>query len=216
MQQFLLDMAPDLVPRYNIAPTQPVSVVRIAPDGGRRELVALRWGLVPSWAKDPKIGNRMINARAETVAQKPAFRAAFRRRRCLVAADGYYEWQKTGKARQPYYIRLASEEPFALAGLWEYWEGSALGPASGPIESCTIITTGANELTREIHDRMPVIVGPDDYAKWLDVDVEDRRHLDPILVPYASDEMKADQVSAHVNSPRNDDPQCVEVQRRLF
>lgn len=150
---FRLLRRPDVQPRYNIAPTQPVAVVRRIDRG--RELSMLRWGLVPSWAKDPKIGARMINARAETVATKPAFRTALRRRRCLVPADGFYEWAKSaGGTKQPHYITRRDGRPFAFAGLWESWDG----PDGSSIESCTIVTTEANDLVGRIHDRMPVIL----------------------------------------------------------
>ena len=163
VRQFSLDTSADLVPRYNIAPTQQVPVIRLRADASR-ELSLLRWGLVPSWAQDPSIGQRMINARAETVASKPSYRAAFRRRRCLVPADGYYEWQKAGRAKQPYYIRLRDEPLFAMAGLWEQWHDTG-----GELwETFAIITTEANQATRAIHDRMPVILSQQDYAQWLD------------------------------------------------
>ncbi len=154
----------ELAPRYNVAPTQDVPVVRL--EEGERELVMLRWGLIPSWAKDPEIGNRMINARGETVAEKPSFRSAFRRRRCLVVADGFYEWQKRPDGpKQPYFITVANGGPFGLAGLWERWSD----PTEGyPVESCTVITTGANELLKPIHNRMPVIIDPSDFDAWLD------------------------------------------------
>jgi putative SOS response-associated peptidase YedK len=162
--------------------------------------------LIPAWAKDPSIGNRMINARAETVADKPAFRAAFRRRRCLVPADGYFEWQKTGRAKQPYYIRLADERPFAMAGLWEVWTDPA---TSQRLESCTVITTDANDLTRPIHDRMPVILPAAEYATWLDPQPPTTETLRDLLRPFDSSAMRADPVDSHVNNPRNDDPRCV-------
>jgi len=216
LEQFLLSVEPELAPRYNIAPTQPVAVVRLDPHREGRQLAMLRWGLIPSWAKDPAMGNRMINARGETVAEKPAFRSAFKRRRCLVLADGYYEWQKRGREKQPYHIRLRDDRPFAFAGLWETWKGVADGPLTGPIESCTIITMAANELTREIHDRMPVILHPKDHDLWLDPAVQDRDRLTPLLRPFDSDRMIAEPVSSHVNNPRNDDPRCVAVQRPLF
>jgi len=206
-EQFgVLDAEP-LRPRYNIAPTQPVAVVRRGPKStdAPRQLVMLRWGLVPSWAKDPKIGNRLINARAETVAEKPAFRSALRRRRCLVAADGFYEWRQAGKARQPYFIHLVDDRPFAFAGLWELWEG----PDHTVLETCALITTEANALMASIHDRMPVILSPDDYALWLDPAIQDPKELQPLLRPYPSEAMAAHPVSTHVNNPRNDDPRCV-------
>ena len=150
-----------LAPRYNIAPTQMVSAVRVV--GGKRHLALLRWGLVPSWAKDPKVGARLINARAETVAEKPSFRSAFRRRRCLIVADGFFEWQKAKPRKQPFHIACTDGRPFAMAGLWEFW---SKGDVS--MESCTIITTAPNELMATLHNRMPVILPPTDYAQRLD------------------------------------------------
>lgn len=198
----------ELPPRYNIAPTQPVATVRIRPDDGRRYWHMVRWGLIPSWAKEESIGNRMINARAESVTEKPAFRTAWRRRRCLVPADGYYEWQKAGKSKQPFYIRLRDDSPFAMAGLWDRW----LNPATGqPVESCTIITTAANDLTRPIHDRMPVILNVVDYDRWLDLESPDPDRLCQLLRPFDSLAMRADPVSKLVNSPRNDEPQCIQI-----
>jgi putative SOS response-associated peptidase YedK len=191
-------------PRFNIAPSQEVAAIRQRADG-RRELVPLTWGLVPRWADDPAIGNRMINARAESVATRPAFRDAFRRRRCLVLSDGFYEWQKRGGAKQPYYIRLKEDRPFAFAGLWDYWDKSAR-----PIESCTIITTDANDLVRPLHDRMPVILHRDAARQWLDAAGEDQARLQALLCPYAADEMVAYPVSSLVNSPRHDLPECID------
>lgn len=188
--------------RYNIAPTQQVPAVRLDLQG-RRELAWLQWGLVPSWADDPAIGNQLINARSETIASKPAFRDAFRRRRCLIPADGFYEWKKQGRARQPFYIHLADQQPFAFAGLWESWRHGELA-----IESCTIITTDANSLLQELHTRMPVIVEPADYGKWLE-EGEDRDALKRLLTPYPADKMQLHPVSTVVNSPRHEGPQCI-------
>jgi putative SOS response-associated peptidase YedK len=162
--------------------------------------------LVPGWAKDPAVGNRLINARAETAAVKPAFRAALRRRRCLVVADGFYEWQPQGKRKQPYYIRLRQGRPFGFAGLWEVWEG----PEHARLESCTLLTTAANDLVRPIHDRMPVIIAPADYQPWLDAAVDDTQQLLPLLRPYPGEEMTAYAVGPLVNNPGNDDPRCIE------
>lgn len=206
-EQFgLLDVEP-LQPRFNIAPTQSVAAVRRVPESDQpaRQLVLLKWGLVPSWAKDVKIGNSLINARAESVAEKPAFRAAFRRRRCLVVADGFYEWQRAGSKKQPYFIRLADDRPFAFAGLWEFWEG----PDHSALETGTLITTDANELMEPIHNRMPVILAPDDYDRWLDPAIQKPDQLQPLLRPYPSDAMLAYPVSTHVNSPRNEDAKCI-------
>src|SRR5262245_16984120 len=177
----------DVEPRYNIAPTQQAAAVRVSPETGRRELGALRWGLVPSWAKDPKVAAKHINARSETVADKPSYRAAFRKRRCLVPADGYYEWQKLGaRKKQPYYIRLRDEAPFGFAGLWESWEGED----GELIESFTILTTAANELVRPLHERMPVIVSPTDFALWLDPAEQKPELVQPLLAPYPPEQMK--------------------------
>lgn len=196
----------DLPPRYNIAPTQLVAIVRIEPEVGQRQWQLVRWGLIPAWAKDASIGARMINARAETVADKPTFRTAFRRRRCLVPADGYFEWRKTDQGKQPYYFRLSDERPFAMAGLWEVWDASGSGPR---LESCTIITTDANELTRPIHERMPVILPPAAYDTWLAPEMPPAATLRDLLRPYDSAAMRVDPVGTHVNNPRHDDPQCV-------
>ncbi len=201
---------PNLRPRYNVAPTQDVPAVRRAGDGAARELAMRRWGLIPSWAREPGIGSRMINARAETVAEKPSFRSAFRRRRCLVPADGFYEWQKTpGGAKQPFHIHLEDDAPFAIAGLWERWQP----PDGEAIESCTLITTGANELLRPIHDRMPVILAPADYDAWLDPEPAPAEELKALLRPYPADEMTATAVGRQVNDARNDEPGCVEPLR---
>lgn len=199
---------PSLVrPRYNIAPTQDIAAVRRDEVTSERELALLRWGLIPSWAKDMEMGARMINARAETVHEKPSFRRPFRQRRCLIAADGFYEWQKQPRGpKQPYFITVADGRPFAFAGLWEAWN-----PADGPVvESCTIITTQANDLLRPIHDRMPVILTPERFDSWLDpsTPLEDIRAL---LKPFEG-AMTAYPVGLRVNNARNDDPGCVEQQ----
>jgi putative SOS response-associated peptidase YedK len=210
--QFNLPQIPDLKPRYNIAPTQPVAAVRAAKDavptdaGVARELVLLRWGLIPFWTKDPTIGARMINARSETVAEKPAFRAAFKRRRCLVVADGFYEWQKQNGGKQPFFIRLQDGRPFAFAGLWEHWAGAD----GSVIESCTLLTTEPNDLLRPLHNRMPVILLPRDYDLWLDPEMQKPGLLMPLLGSYPASEMEAYPVSRWVNKPQNDDPRCIE------
>ena len=207
-EQFALVEAASLAPRFNIAPTQPVAIVRLAPGTATptRELVAVRWGLIPSWADDPAIGNRMINARAETVADKPSYRAAFRRRRCLVPADGFYEWQRVEGKKQPHFIHLDDDRPFAFAGLWESWEG----PDHSHIESCTIITAEPNELMRPIHNRMPVILKEEDYQAWLDTNQSDRETVLPLLAPYPADQMAAHPVSTYVNSPMREGPECIQ------
>lgn len=199
---------PERVPRYNIAPTQNVLCVR-QDKQGRSEAVDLRWGLVPSWAKDLKMGARMINARGETVAEKPSFRAAFKRRRCLVLADGFYEWKKTENGKQPYYITLLDEQPFCFAGLWEAWQDKSTDDST-VIQSCTVITTSANELMQPLHDRMPVILPPKHYDLWLDREFADRESLEQMVVPFSSDEMKAVAVSTIVNKATNETPECVQ------
>ena len=203
-----------LEPRFNIAPSQPIAVVRIRPGSTapQRELTQLRWGLVPSWAKDLSIGNRMINARSESVADKPAFRAAIRRRRCLVPADGFFEWQRQGKARQPYFIQMADQRPFAMAGLWESWEG----PDHRVIESCTILTTRSNELMEPIHDRMPVILPDESCTEWLDPGGSDPEPLKRLLVPFNAELMKLHPVGTYVNRPENEGPECIAPISTLF
>ncbi len=202
---FGLPDAPAVQPRYNIAPTQTVPIVRLAPDGSARQLALVRWGLVPSWASDLSLGNRMINARAETVAEKPAFRNALRRRRCLVPATGFYEWHTHEGRKQPYLIGLSGGRPFAFAGLWETWQRD-----DEAIESCAIVTTQANTLMRPIHERMPVIISVADYDRWLDPRIHDAAVLQPLLQPYAEGEMFAQPVSTWVNNPRHDDARCLE------
>jgi putative SOS response-associated peptidase YedK len=205
---------PLLKPRYNIAPSQPVPVVRLKPDESKpqRELVLMRWGLIPSWAKDAAIGNRMINARAESLAEKPAFRAALRRRRCLLVADGFYEWEVTGKTKQPHFIHFRDDRPFGFAGLWESWEG----PDHTAIDSCTIITTAAGKLLRPIHDRMPLIMAPKSYEAWLDTGVEDMDAIASLLAPCSSKDMEAYPVDTLVNKATHDEPGCVEPLKKLF
>ncbi len=204
VEQFGLSEAPTFKPRFNVTPSQAVAAIR-SPEGGRRELAWLRWGLVPPWAKESSIGNRLINARAETAASKPAFKNAFRRRRCLIPADGFYEWRKVAGKRLPYLLALRDGRPFAFAGLWERWPGG-----EEPIESCTVLTTDANDLVRPLHDRMPVILDPADYATWLDPAVSDAARLVPLLRPYPADRMTSWPVATRVNRPDNDDPSCVE------
>ena len=193
-------------PTYNAAPTRDLPVFRVSPERGR-ELVLLRWGLVPSWAKDPTMGARMINARSETVAEKPAFRAAFRRRRCLVPMSGFYEWQKTGGRKVPHFVRLRDTEIFAAAGLYECWPGR---DGAAPIESYTILTTDANELMRAVHERMPVIVRERDYETWLDPGNEKTEMLAELLAPFPAKEMHAYAISPRVNNARNDGPELIE------
>ena len=189
-------------PGYNIAPTESVLTVRNL-DG--REAASMRWGLIPFWAKDPKIGARMINARAETVSEKPAFRNALKKRRCLVIADGYYEWQKTPVGKRPFRIIMKSGEPFAMAGLWETWKD----PHGNVVPSCTIITTAANDYLAPIHNRMPVILTRESEEMWLNAEVEDAVALTHILVPSPDDALDAYEVSTLVNYARNDGPEVI-------
>ena len=199
-----LPIPPPLAPRYNIAPSQLVACVRCNRETGHYEFVELQWGLVPSWAQDPSIGHKLINARGETVAEKPSFRKAFKHQRCLVFADGFYEWKREGKSKQPYYIRFKDHRLFAFAGLWERWEKQQ--PA---LESCSLITTGPNTLMAPIHQRMPVILPERSYASWLSPGLNNAVYLSGLLEPYEADEMEAYPVSTMVNNPRNDSEDCV-------
>jgi len=203
MEHFGLAAAPELAPRYNIAPTQAVAAVRAGPGG--RELVRLRWGLVPAWAEGGRSPYNLINARAETVADRPAFRDAIRRRRCLVPASGFYEWQARPDGRQPWAISAGPGPVFAIAGLWERWEGEGR-----VVESCTLLVTEANAAVRPIHDRMPVILAPENYAAWLDPRAQDPGRLAPLLRPCPPEGMRAWRVGRRVNSPANDAPGCLE------
>ncbi len=204
-------------PRYNITPTQDVAVIsNRQPNPDRRQdqksYDFFQWGLIPSWAKDAKIGSRMINARSETLSEKPSFRAAYKRRRCLVLADGYYEWQKIEgeKSKQPVYIRLKSQKPFAFAGLWEEWQATSDREGmETPLRSCTIITCPPNKTLESLHHRMPVILPQDSYDQWLTPDELTPDVLQPLLKPYSGEEMEAYPVSRYVNRPANDSPECI-------
>jgi len=193
-----------LTPRYNIAPTQPVAVVA---NNGQNRIEFFKWGLIPSWSKDPTIGGRLINARAETLAEKPSFRSAFKKRRCLILADGFYEWRKNpdGKTKTPMYIHLKGHTPFAFAGLWESWRS----PEEKTILSCAIITTTPNALMEKIHDRMPVILKPNAYEAWLDPAEASPFALLDVLKPYPASHMTAYPVSKAVNRPENDSPEAI-------
>ena len=197
---------PQLPPRYNIAPSQLVACVRVNPESLENECVSLKWGLVPSWAKDPSIGQKMINARAETVAEKPSFRRAFQQRRCLILADGFYEWKREGKEKQPYYIHFTDNRPFAFAGLWERWEAGG----DAMLDSCAMITTGPNVVMEPIHHRMPVILHPKDYACWLGSMRQDFATLNALLQPPPAESLEAYPVSPLVNNPRHDNPLCLQ------
>lgn len=189
-------------PSYNVAPSQQVLVIGLRQ--GARAAAMHRWGLIPGWAKDPSIGYKMINARAETVHERPAYRTPFRHRRCLIPADSLYEWKRDGKKKQPYRFLMRDEAPFAFAGLWDEWRA----PDGQAIRSCTIITTEPNELIAPVHNRMPVILPPEAYDEWLDPSTEpDRLHA--LLVPYPADRMKSYPVSTRVNSPANNDPELI-------
>ena len=208
----------DWVPRYNIAPTQPVPVIRQHPKEPVRKLSLMRWGLVPSWAKDPSVGASMINARSETASTKPAFRDPFKFRRCLIPADGFYEWKRTVKAKQPFCFEIEDGELFAFAGLWDGWKD-----ASGNwIKTCSILTTTPNALTATVHDRMPVILDPQSYDLWLDPGMQNVAAISELLKPYDASQMQLYPVSSRVNHVTNDDEECsrrveiTEAQDRLF
>ena len=205
-------------PRYNIAPTQPVPVIRQNPKEPRRELSLMRWGLIPSWAKDMSGAAMMINARSETAATKPAFRDPLTNRRCLVPADGFYEWMRTGKAKQPYCFEVNDGELFAFAGLWDRWKD----PSGQWIKSCSILTTTPNAVTSSVHDRMPVILDPDCYDLWLDPGMTNVEAVSEMLKPYDPRVMRCYPVSTRVNHVANDDAECstpvepAQIQDRLF
>lgn len=203
-EHFGLEAVPDLAPRFNIAPTQAAPVVRWSPAAAAPALDFLRWGLVPAWAKDAAGAGRLINARAETAADKPSFRVALRRRRCLVPADGFYEWRAEGGAKQPYHIARPDHAPFAFAGLWERWT-----KGSEPLETFTILTTDANAALRPLHDRMPVILDPADYDLWLDPSATDPALVEPLLGPLPDDALTFVAVGRAVNTVGHDDPSLI-------
>jgi putative SOS response-associated peptidase YedK len=200
---FGLTEIPDLPTRYNVAPTQLVPAIREATDGSRR-LSMMRWGLVPSWAKD--IGDGLINARSETVSEKPSFRQTVRRRRCIIPASGFYEWQKVEKLKVPYYLRMVDSSPMPFAGIWEAW----CSPDGQVLESCAILTTSANAKVAPIHDRMPVILDPAGFSLWLDRQVHEVDKLAGLFVPYPADRLEAYRVTMLVNNPAHDDAECIE------
>lgn len=202
---FGLNETPSLPPRYNITPSQEIAAVGVRASG-ERGLALLCWGLVPHWARDPKIGHKLTNARSETAAYKPSFREAFRHRRCLIPADGFYEWKAEGNHKLPHYVRMADGGPFAMAGLWERWRG----PRGEEFLTVTILTTGANDLMVKIHPRMPVILHPEDFALWLDPAVTEPARLQPLLAPFPAAAMEAYPVDTRVNKPDQDDPLLIE------
>ncbi|MBJ6723992.1 SOS response-associated peptidase [Geomesophilobacter sediminis] len=204
MELFGLASLPSVAPRYNIAPTQAVAIIRKI-DGGRK-LELVRWGLVPHWAKDLSIGAKLINARSETLATKASFREAFRSRRCVIPADGFYEWMTEGKKKVPWFICRKDRQPVLFAGLWDRW----VGPEQMVVESCTIVTTEANQTVRPLHDRMPVILGPEQAELWLSPDPASMESLSQLLVPAPEELLTSYQVNPLVNSAGHDDPACLE------
>ena len=194
----------DIGPRYNIAPTQPIIGIRVDPALKDRVACLHHWGLIPSWSKDMKIAARLTNARSETLAEKPSFRGAFRRQRCLIPVDGFFEWKRTEKGKQPYYFKKDSGHLLAFAGLWEHWSG----PAGEEILSATIITTDANPLMRPLHHRMPVILDQSDHEQWLDPAIDSKK-TQSLLAPYAGNDLICFPVSTHVNNSRNEGPACI-------
>lgn len=192
----------DFPPHYNVTPTQPVPVIREVSDGSR-QLTMMRWGLVPTWAKE--VGEGLINARSETAAEKPSFRHALRQRRCIIPSSGFYEWAKVDGKKVPHYVRMTDGSPMPFAGLWESWRS----PEGQALETCTILTTTANATVAPIHDRMPVILHPDEFGLWLDRQVHEVEKLVPLFTPYPSDRLTAYPVSSLVNSPANDSPACI-------
>ena len=195
---------PNFPPRFNIAPTQPIAIVRLM--DGKRQFALVRWGLLPSWVKDPKAFTLLINARGESVCDKPAFRAAMKRRRCLIPADGFYEWQAVAGRKQPFYVRAKSGAPFAFAGLWETWEG----PNGEELETAAIVTTNANRTLAPIPDRMPVVVPPEAFDLWLNGAAVDATTAAALITPAPENFFEAYPVSTHVNRVANDDPKLVE------
>jgi putative SOS response-associated peptidase YedK len=202
---FGVEDVPELGPRFNVSPTQEAPIVRVAEPRGPRRLELARWGLVPSWAKDPSIGDRMINARAETVAEKPAFRSSFKSKRCLVVTDGFFEWKKIAGKKQPCWIHRGDGSPFAFAGLWARWKDAE----GEPRDSFTILTTEARSIIADVHDRMPVFLAPDDYAAWLDPAEQRLDVLDALIRGRSPDELVITPVSTRVNNPRNEGPENV-------
>jgi len=208
-----VELPDDIPPRYNIAPTDDLYAVTVTDEGTRR-LVKLKWGLVPAWARDETVGRKLINARAETVSDKPSFRKPFRDTRCLVVVDGFYEWAAApdGKTRVPYRFTVEGGVPFALAGIFDNWKGEG-GEVSGiELQTCAVITTASNSLVGSVHGRMPVIMSPEDYDAWLDPDMHDKKELAGMLRPYPPERMNCMPVSRKVNNPRNEGPELLEAE----
>jgi putative SOS response-associated peptidase YedK len=206
MKQFGVEIDPDYSPRYNISPSQQVRVMQ-HDEAGLMQMRIQRWGLIPGWAKDIKIGYKMINARSETILEKPSFRTAFKKRRCLIPADGFYEWKKDGTSKQPFHFGMKDDSIFAFAGIWELWKS----PEGALVESCAILTTTRNELVADVHDRMPVILSAAQYELWLTAEAERVAQLQDLLVPYPANEMKRYPVGSAVNSPKLDVAACAEI-----
>jgi putative SOS response-associated peptidase YedK len=204
MKVYRLSSSPDLPPRFNIAPSQQIAAVR-QQNGGDRELTFLQWGLIPSWSKDPAIGYKMINARSETVHEKPSFKQAFLARRCIIPASGFYEWEKVGKEKVPHYIHLRDGDVMSLAGLWERWKS----PEGKELETCTILTTAANSLIKKVHDRMPVILHRAEFGIWLNRESDEINRLTELFHPYPSDQLEEYVVTKAVSSPSNDSSECI-------
>ena len=200
---FDLKEMPDLPPRYNIAPSQDIAIIRA--DANGRHLSLAHWGLIPSWAKESDKSYSTINARAETVDTKPTFRAPFKRHRCIIPTDGFYEWHEEGGIKIPHHIGMTDGSPFALAGLWDVWKGP-----QGDVTSCTIIVTDANQFMKRLHDRMPVILDPNDYERWLDPAIQDTTSIKRLLAPAPNDWLTEWTVSRQLNNPRHEDPECAE------
>lgn len=200
---FNLIEVPQLEPRFNVAPTQLSAVVRNHGDNNRLDL--LKWGLVPGWSKDLGFGSQLINARSETVAEKPAFRYAIKYRRCIIPTSGFYEWSHTGEKKQPYFIRMVDQRPMCMAGMWESWKA----PDGSDLETFAILTTAANQLVAPLHDRMPVILHPDTFTLWLSNNMHNPEQLRPLFLPYPAETMTAHKVPDLVNNPRFDSPACI-------
>jgi putative SOS response-associated peptidase YedK len=209
---------PDWTPRYNVAPTQPVTVIRQHPKEPVRQLSVMKWGLIPSWSKDSSGAAQMINARSETASVKPAFRDALKSRRCLIPADGFYEWKREGKTKQPFCFEVNQGQLFAFAGLWDRWKD----PSGNWIKTCSILTTAPNAVTEFVHDRMPVILGPDSYDLWLDPGMTKVEAVSDMLRPFDARQMRSYPVSTRINHVANDDEECsrpvelAQIQNRLF